>query len=70
MNIEAGFEQPGGDGVGQEVMVLMDRPAHHPEAPAPMGVPFSHEEFDDDHTGVAYRMDLSIPRLRGVLVDA
>ncbi|MCB9729412.1 MAG: enterochelin esterase [Deltaproteobacteria bacterium] len=32
-----------------------------------LGIPHVHEEFDDDHSGVDYRMDRSLPFLYGAL---
>ena len=31
------------------------------------GVPYEYEEFDDDHTNIAYRYNVSLPKLAQVL---
>jgi enterochelin esterase family protein len=32
-----------------------------------LGVPFEHEEFDDDHRSIGYRYDVSLPKLAAVI---
>jgi S-formylglutathione hydrolase FrmB len=34
-----------------------------------LGVPHIHEEFDDDHSSIDYRLDVSLPRLVAALSD-
>jgi len=35
-----------------------------------LGVPHEHEEFDDDHTNIPYRYDVSLPKIVGALRPA